>query len=120
MDRRVLLADHHDHVLWALRTAVQEEPGVTVVGEASDAASLVSQARALRPDLILLEWELPGQPVVELLAILRALAPQPYLVALSLRSELAKITLASGADAFVSKAKGWEDLQIVLRSLAGQ
>jgi DNA-binding NarL/FixJ family response regulator len=58
MDKRVVLADHHCHVLWALWTAMQEEPGIMVVGEASDAVSLVSQAKALKLDLILPEWEL--------------------------------------------------------------
>ena len=119
MNRRVLLADQHDHALWALRTALREEAGLTVVGEASHAASLVSQAQILCPDLILLEWELPGLPPAELLSILCALDPRPQLVVLSQQSEsgLEKVVLASGADTFVSKAKEPGELLTVLRGL---
>lgn len=81
---------------------MQEEPGIMVVGEASDAASLVSQAKALKPDLILLEWELPGWPATGLLVILGALHPRPQIAILSQRPELEKLILSFGADAFVS------------------
>ena len=52
---RVLLADDNAQVLWAPRTVIREEKGVVVIAEASDAEQLLSKARTLRPDVILLE-----------------------------------------------------------------
>jgi DNA-binding NarL/FixJ family response regulator len=117
---RVLLADHHSSVRWALRTAIREEPGLVVIGEASDSWSLESQVETLSPDVVLFDWELPGRPPEAVLSGLRTLDPRPRVVVLSQRSELEKLALASGADAFVSKAREPEGLLTVLRALAGQ
>jgi DNA-binding NarL/FixJ family response regulator len=115
---RVLLADQHSNVRWALRMAIREEPELVVVGEAADASELESQACALKPDLVLFEWELPGRPPGAVLSELRTVAPRPRIVVLSQRSESEKVALASGADAFVSKAKEPDALLTVLRSMA--
>jgi DNA-binding NarL/FixJ family response regulator len=116
---RVLLADHHRSVRWALRTAIREEPDMVVIGEASDSRSLESQAQALSPDVVLLEWELPGQPPAAVVLGLRTLDPRPRVVVLGQRSELEMLALGSGADAFVSKIGGPEGLLTILRGLVG-
>lgn len=115
---RVLLADHHSQVRWALRTAIKEEPRLVVVGEATEAEALLSQAQALRPDLILLEWELPGQPVEEVLSTLRAFNNGCQVIVLSRQPECETAALAAGADAFISKAAAPEELLTALRALA--
>lgn len=115
---RVLLADHHSQVRWALRTAIKEEPRLVVVGEATEAEALLSQAQALRPDLILLEWELPGQPVEEVLSTLRAYSNGCQVIVLSRQPECETAALAAGADAFISKAAAPEELLTALRALA--
>ena len=117
---RVLLADHHTWIRWALRTVIREEPGLTVVGEVSKTEDLLSQAQALRPEVILLEWELPGQPADELLSVLRALVLQSRVIVLSQRAESEEAALAAGADAFISKATPPEQLLTTLRRLVGR
>jgi DNA-binding NarL/FixJ family response regulator len=114
---RVLLADAHPEVRWALRTAIGEEPGFTLVGEVVAAEDLLALARALRPDVILLEWELPGGPVQDLLAILRAHAPELSVIVLGRQPGFAQTALVAGADAYVSKANGPEQLLEALHSL---
>jgi DNA-binding NarL/FixJ family response regulator len=116
---RVLLADDHSRVRWVLRTIIREEPGWVVVGEVSRAEQCLSRALALRPDLILLEWGLPGQPVDQLLSALHRLAVPPRVIILSGRPELRTAALAAGADAFVSKADPPESLLAALRAVAG-
>jgi DNA-binding NarL/FixJ family response regulator len=118
MYMRVLLADHHSKVRWALRTAIKEEPRLVVVGEATDAETLLSQAQVLRPDLILLEWELPGQPVEEVLLTLHALSNRCQVIILSRQSECERAALEAGADAFISKAAAPEEVLSALRALA--
>lgn len=114
---RVLLADDHTQVRWALRTVLGEEEGLTVVGEATEAGSFLVQAQALKPDLILLEWELPGQPPETLMADLGALGLDARVVILSRGPESRRAALAAGADAFVSKADGPEQVLSTLHRL---
>ena len=114
---RVLLADAHPEVRWALRTVIREEPGLALAGEVSDSEHLLEQAQELNPDLIVLEWELPGQPGGELLANLGALNQEARVIVLSSRPEAKQAALAAGANAFVSKANGPEKLLTALREL---
>jgi two-component system invasion response regulator UvrY len=114
---RVLVADGHTRVRWALRTAIQEEPGVDIVGEVSEGHSLLAQIQALRPDVILLEWELVGRPASEVLTALRALDLRCRVIVLGQQADARAAALDAGADAFVSKADPPETLLRTLRGL---
>lgn len=90
---------------------------MTIVGEASGADTLLSQALTLQPDLILLEWELAGWPVDKLLSALRALDLSARVIVLSWQPESEQAAMDAGADGFVSKASGPEELVAALRRL---
>lgn len=96
---------------------IEEEPGLSIIGEVSEAETLLSQALTLQPDLILLEWELDGWPADKLLCALRALELPSQVVVLSRRPESEGGAMAAGADGFVGKADGPEQLLMVLRRL---
>ena len=115
---RVLLADGHPKVRWALRTFLEAERGFVVIGEAPDLESLLSLARALHPDVILLEWELSGQPTGQALTALQELGLQTQVVVLSWQPGVEQTALDAGADFFVSKAGGPEVLETAMRRLA--
>jgi DNA-binding NarL/FixJ family response regulator len=115
---RVLVADEHGRVRWALRMALQEEAGLEVVGEVSEAPGLLAEAQALRPDLILLEWELSGESASHLLGALRALQLPCQIIVLSRDPDSKAAALTAGADAFVSKSDPPDELLQVLRGLA--
>jgi DNA-binding NarL/FixJ family response regulator len=100
---RILLADHHPQALWALKTLLQEKPAFELIGEASDAQSLLSQAASNPPDLALIDWELPGRPVEEVITELHACKPKPIVVVMGSQPEYGRLLLKAGADAFVSK-----------------
>jgi DNA-binding NarL/FixJ family response regulator len=117
---RVLLADGHPKVRQALRMFLEEEPGLIIVGEVSEVETLLSEAKALLPDFIVLEWELQDQPETEMLRAIRALrdlSPSCHVIALSSRTSSEQAALAAGADGFVSKTNGPEALLAVLRRL---
>jgi DNA-binding NarL/FixJ family response regulator len=57
---RVLLADDHAAIRAGLRLLLDAADGVTVVGEAADGAAAVTNARALRPDVVLMDLRMPG------------------------------------------------------------
>jgi DNA-binding NarL/FixJ family response regulator len=117
---RVLLADDHPKVRWALRTFMREELELTVVGEVSDASTLLSQASALQPDLILLEWGLSDWPTGKLLSELRSLDLGARVVILSWQPGTEQDALDAGADGFVSKTNGAEQLLVALRPYVGK
>lgn len=117
---RVLLADEHSKVRWALRTVLEEEPGLSVVGEISRSDNLLTQAIALQPDLILLEWELPGRPIAALLPALHNGAARTRVVVLSRHPEVEGAALAAGADAFMSKAETPDHFLAALRRLLSE
>jgi len=96
---------------------VGEQQGFTVVGEATEAKGLLTQAEALKPDLVLLDWGLPGRPA-DLIDRLHAIDPRPKVVAMSSRLETGRVALAAGADAFVSKSDGPDWLLETLRQYA--
>jgi DNA-binding NarL/FixJ family response regulator len=105
----VLLADDQPKVRSALRLLLEHEPEIDVVGEAVDATGLLDWARVANPDLVLLDWELPGFEQA-LLGELRELCPTVNVIALSGQPEARQAALSAGADGFVSKGDPAEHL----------
>ena len=107
---RVLLADDQSKVRSALQLLLEQEPELSVAGEATEADELLAQVGTVCPDIVLLDWELPGLPRHDLLSALRARCPHLKVIALSGRPEARQAALAAGADAFVSKGDPPEQL----------
>ncbi|HUS69269.1 MAG TPA: response regulator transcription factor [Anaerolineae bacterium] len=100
---RILLADGRPKVRFALRALLTRQTAPHVVQEASDAQDLLTQAEASCPDLILLDWELPGLGPSDLIPALRRTCPKAAVIALSCGVSARREALAAGVDAFVSK-----------------
>jgi DNA-binding NarL/FixJ family response regulator len=79
---RILLVDDQSKIRSALRLLLEQEEGMTVVGEVAKAEDLLAQAEATWPDVVLLDWELPGIRMADL-ARLRARCPHLRVIALS-------------------------------------
>lgn len=103
--KRILLADHHAHVLWGLKTMLQEDMRVALVGEAADAESLIELSQKNHPDLILMDRNLPGDTIENLITTLHRLVPKPVVIMMSDNPEDNRILLQAGADAIVSKSE---------------
>jgi DNA-binding NarL/FixJ family response regulator len=116
---RVLLADNDSRICTALSLLLKSHSTLVVAGESPDVDALIHQAKALAPDLILLDWELPGTPDAALLERLRRTSPRPWIIALSGMPESERDALTAGADAFVSKADPPERLLAALDDLIG-
>jgi DNA-binding NarL/FixJ family response regulator len=113
---RVVVADEQSDVRYALRVLLQlaRELNAEVVGETAEAELLVAQLETLNPDLLLLDWKLPGLRSV---AHLRSLYPQARLIVLSVREEVRQSALDAGADAFVCKGDPVESLVTAIRQV---
>jgi DNA-binding NarL/FixJ family response regulator len=111
---RVLIADDQPQVCSALRLLLMQEPDIAIVGEAEDMEQALERIAGQRPDLVLLDWELPGQNGDSALVELRTAWPELVVIALSGRPEARRAALAAGADAFVSKGDPPEQLLAVV------
>lgn len=100
---RVVVADQLEPVRAGLRLLLGQAHGLTVTGEACTAESLVALTNERKPDLVLLEWGLPGSQFRTIVRKLRAARPEMSVIALSANPEVRREALDAGADAFVSK-----------------
>jgi len=101
---RVLVADDHQLLRQALRRALQES-GFDVVAEAADGHSALEAARRLRPDVLLLDVQLPGIDGLEVARLLRAETSGTVIVLTSARdrAEYGRALTECGARAFIAK-----------------
>jgi DNA-binding NarL/FixJ family response regulator len=100
---QILLADNQPKVRFGLRVLLERQPGLKVVGEATNAEDLLAQMKTDCPDLVLLGWGLPGLAKVDLLSALRRACPGLFVIVLSGRTEVRRAALDAEADAFVYK-----------------
>lgn len=116
---RVLVADDHPKVRSAIRLLLEQDADIRVLGEAVDAMGLLDWVGAACPDVVLLDWELPGRDVEELVSSLRQHCPRMDVIAMSGRPEAQRAAVVAGADAFVSKGDPPERLLETVRNCRG-
>jgi two-component system, NarL family, response regulator LiaR len=96
---RVLIADDHPIVREGLRTLIASEPGIELVGEATDGAEAVALARALRPDVILMDLIMPVKDGLAAINEIKAGDPDVSILVLTSFSEQDKVFPAIRAGA---------------------
>lgn len=114
---RILLADDQSRVRFALRVLLHQQPGLEIVAEAVDAYDLLDKSEVTDPDLVLLDWELPGLAPPDLVTAIHCKCPATRVVVLSGRPEAHSQAMAAGADAFVSKAYPPEQLLAAIEQI---
>jgi DNA-binding NarL/FixJ family response regulator len=83
MPVRVLIADDHSVVRQGLRMFLALDPDLEVVGEASDGAQAIGLARALNPDVVLMDLVMPGTDGITATGVIRAEVPGTEVLALT-------------------------------------
>ena len=112
MGLSILLVDDHEVVRVGLRTLIERQPGMEVMGEAGTAAQAVFLARQLAPDVVVLDIRLPDDSGLEACRQIKAERPETKIIALTASSD-EKTTLdaiAAGADGYVLKQIGSGEL----------
>jgi DNA-binding NarL/FixJ family response regulator len=99
----ILLADDRPKVRFALRLLLEQQPEAHVVEEVAGGQALLEQLRNSCPDVLLLDWELPGLPPRQLLATIKQEFPGIFTVVLDSKPQTGQHALQAGADEFVSK-----------------
>lgn len=119
MPTRVLIALSQRMYRESLREALTSRFGVDVVGEAGDGRTVVTLAREVRPDVVILQAHLPDLGGAEATRQLRAERPELAVIALSTHSDHPLVTrvLKAGAQAFVLASGGLEELERALQAV---
>lgn len=117
MRLRILIASGRSLNRSALRLFLQETRSFDVVGEAADCEELLAQVQTRHPNVVLLEWELPGRPGLELLPVLQGRNGRPVVMVLSGRPELEQVLRDAGAHAFFNLGEPPRRLLAALRAI---
>ena len=116
---RIVLADDHALVREGLRMLLDAQPDMQVVGEAGDGEGAYDAARALRPDVLVIDLSMPGIGGSEATARVRRDCPDVRVLALTVHEErvyLAQL-LRAGAAGYVLKRAAPADLVRAIRTV---
>src|SRR2546425_3025933 len=119
MPETILIVDDHPLTRSAL-TALLEQNGFSVVGDAADGEAAIQQARDLRPDLVLLDLSMPGMNGLEALPRLREAAPTAEVVVLTASGTEENLlgAIRGGAAGYLLKSEPPERIVDFLRGVA--
>ncbi len=117
---RVVLADDHPLMRRGTRQLLEDEDGIVVVGEAADGFEALRLASELKPDVLVLDMELPGISGVEVARRLgKAEYPVPVLALSAYDDEHYIIeTLKAGAAGYLTKDEAPEEIVTAVRDVA--
>ncbi|MGB9403105.1 MAG: response regulator transcription factor [Candidatus Acidiferrales bacterium] len=116
---RILLADDHPVVRRGLRSLLEADPSLRVVGEASDGAETIEQAKKLKPDIVVLDISMPEHNGLDVTRLLRREMPEVRVLILTMHfaEEVARECLRAGARAYVLKSDADTDLLAAVRAV---
>jgi len=117
---RVLIVDDHFLFADALGSAIRQTGEYEVAGVAQSGAQAISMARTAHPDVILLDYHLPGYDATELIPRLRSLAPGARVVVLTSDTSDATLVrgLRMGVEGYLTKERALDDVMDALRAVA--
>src|SRR5437667_6303102 len=109
---RVLIVDDHDLFRAGLRTLLEEQDGVLVVGEASGGAQAVQLVSESAPDVVVMDLNMPGMTGVEATRQISTLAPLTRVVVLTISDQDSDVmdAILAGACGYLLKDASIQDL----------
>jgi DNA-binding NarL/FixJ family response regulator len=116
----VVLADDHQIVRLGIRTILEEEPDVTVVGEAADGFAAISLVEHMQPDVLITDLSMPGLNGLELTQILQRKSPTTRIILLSIHADESYTQSAreNGAYGYIVKQASADDIIHAVREVA--
>jgi len=113
MPTRILIADDHDIIRTGVRSVLEMNAELAVVGEADSGAQAVALARELLPDLVIMDVSMPGMTGIEATTQILAEVPGTRVLALSMhdsRESMARM-LKAGAKGYMLKMDAAKEIQ---------
>ena len=105
MKLRILLVDDHKIVREGLRTLIEKQPGLEVVGEADSGRMALKLTRELKPDVVIMDITMPDLNGIEATRQIHSEIPGVKVIALSMHSDKRLVTgiLMAGASGYLLK-----------------
>lgn len=115
----LVIADDHPLILAGIATLIESEPGFELLGQAVNAAQAVELYERLRPDVLLIDLNMPGGGL-EAIAQVRKRHPEAKVVILTTYEgdENVHRALHAGASAYLLKQAGFEEIVHCVRQVA--
>jgi DNA-binding NarL/FixJ family response regulator len=119
MPKQILVVDDSDSCRKIIRLFVESQLDFDVCGEAVDGVDAIDKARALKPDLVILDLAMPRMNGVETTCELRAMMPRVPIVLFTMYDDVVgrALALSAGASRVISKPDGGWKLIECVRSL---
>ena len=116
---RIFIVDDHPLLRKGLAELINQEPDMTVVGEADDAPSGIKGITTIRPDLVIVDISLKSMNGLELIKNIKVLDPSIQVLVLSMHDETvyALRVLKAGAKAYVMKQEMVEKVMEAIRRI---
>ena len=118
--QRILLADDHTVLRAGIRTLLDLEADLEVVGEAEDGLEAVAQAKKLQPDLVVIDLSMPLMNGVDAIRQIKQRDPGTKIIVMTVHKsdEHVRAALDAGADGYLLKDDSHHDLLAAVRSVA--
>jgi DNA-binding NarL/FixJ family response regulator len=118
---RIILADDHQIMRDGLRSLLEKQPGMEVVGEAVNGREAVQLAQRSKPDVVIMDINMPVLGGVEATSQITAALPEVKVIALSVHSEIRVVVtiLQAGASGFLPKDCPFEELAHAINTVVG-
>jgi len=115
---KVLLVDDNEVVREGLKSILEPQPDIEVVGDASDGLDAVAKAEELRPDVILMDAQMPVMDGTEATRRIKQSLPDTKVLFLTVYGDYVGDALAAGASWYLTKDCRRQDLLEGIRVLA--
>jgi DNA-binding NarL/FixJ family response regulator len=115
---KILIADDSTSFRKGMRALLDIQMDMEVVGEASDGDKTMQMIGETKPDLILLDAQMPGMTGVEVTRQIKERWPQVNVVLMTMYADYRPKAIEAGADAFVTKGIPPKHLLSILRGIS--
>jgi DNA-binding NarL/FixJ family response regulator len=118
---RILVVDDHPVLREGIASLLEDEPDMVLVGEAGDGHEAITQFLALRPDVTLMDIQMPGANGTQAIASIRAEDPLARILVLTTYAGEAQAAraLKAGASGYLLKSSLRKDMIEVIRAIHG-
>src|SRR5215467_5682665 len=117
---RILLADDHQLMRSGLRLVIEQQPDLTIVGEAADGREAVALAKSVRPDVAVMDISMPNLNGIEAAHQIIQSQPDIAVIVLSMHTDESYVlrALKAGAKGYLLKDSAEADLIAAVRAVA--
>jgi len=119
MTVKILLVDDHKIVRDGLRTLIDREAGIEVIGEADNGRSAVEITKKLKPDIVIMDITMPDMNGIDATHQIRDQVPSARVIALSMHADRRLVSgmLEAGASAYLLKDCAFEEVARAIKAV---